>query len=213
MLGKRLSLVLITLLFSLAVSYARAEMRTGLELGLFGGSVTANAGIQQNVDGGHRIATNITNGNIYGLRVGGNFNSNFGIEIAIADAGTRYNAYLFDAGGTERSSEENTSIGLININALLQFPIGRIVPFVTVGTGKSMFIDYNLSTTNYGAGVKIFLTRNVFLRADFKKYIVNGDHELEEIVDIRNGIYYVVPYAFSDQIQLKEISLGISILF
>ena len=191
MLKRRLSSMLLLFMVLFSVPYARAEMRSGGEIGIYGGSVTARSGINNDHDGYIGTATSITNGAIFGIRLGGNFNRYFGIEAALSDAGTKYTAPL----------AEHTSIGLLDFNALLQFPIGPAVPFVTAGAGWALFINYTIVATNYGAGMKIFLSKHVFMRLDYKKYIVDGNHE------IRTNEYY------RDQIRLKAIGGGVSILW
>jgi hypothetical protein len=205
-------LILQVLLISFVVSPGRAELRSGFDMGLFGGSVSATAGISKNAGGGYSIASNISNGNIYGLRFGGNFYRYFGMELTLADTGTKYNAYLFDPFGDKVASEENTSIGLISFNGILQYPFGPVVPFVTVGAGRAMFIDYNLPTTNYGAGAKIFLSKRIFLRGDYKEHIVKSNHTVYEKI-YSGGTFYDVPYPYTDKIRLREISAGLSVLF
>ncbi len=182
MLKRRLFSMLLLFMVLFVVSYAGAEMRPGVEFGIFGGSVAASAVSNY---------ANIMNGNVFGLRLGGNFNRYVGIENAFALAGTKYTA----------PSAVHTGICLWDFNAFLQFPVGPVVPFATAGAGWALFIDYSLAATNYGAGLKLYLARHFFVQLDYKEYIVDGNHR------IRDNEFY------SDQIRLKEIGGGISVKF
>ena len=210
----RLFLVLQVILLAFMVSYARSEeMRFGFDMGLYGGSVSGRGGINRDAGGGYRIATDISNGAIYGLRFGGTFHHYFGIEATLADAGTKYNAHLFDQSGDAVSGHENTSILLLSFNGSLQFPIGPVVPFVTAGVGRAVFMAPNdLPTRNYGTGVKIFLARHISLRGDVREYITEGDYVIDKAA-IDPTFHFVPVYSFSDKIRLREISGALSACF
>jgi opacity protein-like surface antigen len=200
-------------LASCAVAPAGAERGRRVEIGILGGWSRASAGVSAEAIYQRRITTQITDGSVFGLRLGGNINRFLGIEMTFANAGSDYDAYLVGQAGDTLSSVNTTSIGLFNFNALLQYPMGRVVPFVTAGAGWALFIDYSLPATDFGVGVKVLLSSRLLARLEYRRYQVNGDHTIQEAVyDDWSHSIKEYPHSYSDPIRLMETSVGISVL-
>lgn len=114
-----------------------------------------------------------------------------------ADVFSIYGAYAFNANlSSELSASQmigNLSVStLININLLAHpFPEWRVSPFFTLGTGtiktktRSSLVrqkDQQDSTAHVGIGVRAYLTRSFFLRAEYKEYVIfSSSNDNEEI--------------------------------
>jgi len=114
-----------------------------------------------------------------------------------ADVFSLYGAYAFNANlSTELSVSQmigSLSIStLVNINLVAQpFPEWRVSPFFTLGTGtiktktRSSLVrqkDQEDSTSHVGIGVRAYLTRSFFLRAEYKEYVIfSSSNDNEEI--------------------------------
>ncbi|MGD8594238.1 MAG: outer membrane beta-barrel protein [Gammaproteobacteria bacterium] len=102
--------------------------------------------------------------------VGYNFNSNFSVEIE---------------GG--QASGKNSNTDLVRVSVLsTPFPNWRLSPFFTLGGGnlktepKKSFVfaeGTNVSFTNVGLGLRYYLSRRLFLRADIKQNVVFIDDD------------------------------------
>ena len=114
-----------------------------------------------------------------------------------ADVFSLYGAYAFNANlSTELSVSQmigSLSIStLININLVAHpFPEWRVSPFFTLGTGtiktktRSSLVrqkDQEDNTSHVGIGVRAYLTRSFFLRAEYKEYVIfSSSNDNEEI--------------------------------
>lgn len=108
-----------------------------------------------------------------------------------------YGAYAFNANlSTELSVAQmigNLSVStLIDLNLVAHpFPEWRISPFFTLGTGtietktRSSLVqqkDRQDNTSHVGIGVRAYLTRSFFLRAEYKEYVIyTSGNKNEEI--------------------------------
>jgi hypothetical protein len=97
---------------------AAADLGRRVEFGILGGSSSATAGVSTDARYERRITTHITDGNVFGLRLGGNINRFLGIDMTFANAGSDYDAYLVGPEGDTLSRVNTTSIGLLGENAL-----------------------------------------------------------------------------------------------
>lgn len=114
-----------------------------------------------------------------------------------ADVFSVYGAYAFNEMlSTELSVSQmigNLSVStLINLNLVAHpFPEWRVSPFFTLGTGtintrtRSSLVqqkDQDDKTSHVGIGVRAYLTRSFFLRADYKEYVIfSSSNDNEEI--------------------------------
>jgi OOP family OmpA-OmpF porin len=137
---------------------------------------------------------NLKNSPIVGLRAGYNFTKNIGLE--------GYFSYLQTEIQDENHWKPWQDIYSYGIEGLYHFmPEGRFVPFIAIGIGGIHYSegfnyedDYgdrfesNKFSVDYGAGVKLFLTDNIALRADVRHVIAMNakgpDHD-----NIYNDVY------------------------
>lgn len=203
---------LLVVLTSCVVGPAGAERSPRAEFGILGGMSSASGGVSADATYGRKITSSITDGSIFGLRLGANIIKFLGIEFTFANVGSDYDVYLFGDEGDTLSTVNTTSIGLMNFNASIQYPVGRIIPFVTCGGGWAMFIDYSRGATDFGAGVKILLSRRILASLEYKGYRVNGDHTINEAFsDEWSHTLKEYPHSYQDPIHLNETSIGISV--
>lgn len=104
-----------------------------------------------------------------------------GIELGYSK---RLNEYKIILSNAEQTTEIRKRPGIINLNMLLYFLEGSIVPYLTGGVNYIHFMNYDENEENeikrnlylsglgfnYGCGMKILLTGNEILRLDFRIY-------------------------------------------
>ena len=123
-----------------------AEVKPGLEFGLYAGSMKANMGKTIVLDRTHTVETQTEDGQVYGFRLGYNANPHLGFEWNLGLSTTPYNVTLYDnvllnpgAPKTDAivSEEKTNQVFLTNINGVFYFFKGPFVPFITAGVGGS----------------------------------------------------------------------------
>ncbi len=180
---KRVRYVLQAVLLLLALaSAARAQELTVFVGGLFPGKLSIN-----------NIPTKLDNGPIYGVRLETPFASLLKMEYSFA--GSHDFLFPHDTPGVT-----NTSGFLLNANLLLGVPVGKVVPYGTVGLGfmhehapSGLGIGTKFAV-NYGGGLKFPKMIGPFgLRVDARGYTATG--------------------VFSHSVNMFELSAGLSIGF
>jgi OOP family OmpA-OmpF porin len=149
----------------------------------------------------------LNNSAVFGLRAGYNFTKNLGVEGFFS-----YTKTEIDNPDHWTPWQEIYNYG---IEGLYHFmPNGRIVPFVAVGIGGISYgegkeylekygnpdygkrFEANRFAFDYGAGVKLFLTDNIALRADIRHFLpVNS--RFENPHDIHNDLMATVGINFA----------------
>jgi len=92
---------------------------------------------------------------------------------------------------------------LLNGGLVVNLTGGRIVPFAAVGMGLVHFFgddfenETNLSV-NFGAGLKVFVSRRLFLRLDVRDHVICAED---------------LPFFDADVLNLVEISGGVGVAF
>ena len=200
-----------------------AEVKPGLEFGLYAGSMKAEMGKTAVLDGTHTVETQTKDGQVYGFRLGYNANPRLGFEWDFGVSTTPYNVTLYDnvflnPGDPKTnaivSTEETNQVFLTNINGVLHLLKGPFVPFITAGVGGIMTIDKASFAYNYGGGVKIFLTKKLALRLDFREYRAKIKDNIEQIDDVRPGGDFIGRrWDYSEDLKFREFSGGITYLF
>jgi len=163
----RTALMVIAFAFILPLS-AHAEIRPGsTELGVFGG---------YNM---FEDSQNLESGPILGGRVGYNFTSHFGLEVAVERIWSQVddNTLTGAQEGQFRSPTNDVDLTFYHIDAVYHLiPEGKFNPFVLVGIGGAHYSpqisDGDMPVLNVGLGAKYWVTENIALRADLKDSIV-----------------------------------------
>ena len=123
-------------------------------------------------------------------------------------------AILFDDAGFEYSEDETTGLFLTDLNLVLHVLEGPIVPFFTAGGGIIGTVDQTLFAYNFGGGVKIFLTKKIAVRVDYREYFGELDDDLEEVLGVGPGpVFYERPFSYKEDFHLREISIGLTFAF
>jgi OOP family OmpA-OmpF porin len=125
---------------------------------------------------------------IYGLRMGYNFDKNWGVE-------GRFGYALAESRGAKFQEADVYSYG---IDALFHLNVTpNFVPFLAVGMGgihhnypASGFGYYPEYTANYGLGIKYFVADNVALRADVR-HIILPDDKLQNL-EYTAGVTFMI---------------------
>jgi hypothetical protein len=92
---------------------------------------------------------------------------------------------------------EDIRIILLMGNFLINIPVDEVIPYVTVGSGTTIFLPKDVAneaellldtatqfTLNYGGGLRYTLNNFVALRFDFRDYVTFGlDFDTEAAVD------------------------------
>lgn len=206
--------------------YARAgmaEVKPGFEFGMYAGSMKANMGKTAVLDGTHTVETQTKDGQVYGFRLGYNANPHLGFEWDFGVSTTPYNVTLYDnvflhPGDPKSdaivSEEMSNQTFLTNINVVLHLLKGPIVPFITAGGGGVMTIDKTSFAYNYGGGLKIFLTKKLALRLDFREFRAKIKDNIEQIDDVRpSGVFVGRRWDYSEDLKFRELSGGFTYLF
>ena len=77
-----------------------------------------------------------------------------------------------------------------------------------------MTIDKASFAYNYGGGVKIFITKNLALRLDFREYRAKLTDTIEQIDDVRpSGVFVGRQWEYSEDLKFQEFSGGFTYLF
>jgi OmpA-OmpF porin, OOP family len=115
---------------------------------------------------------NLKNAAIGGLRAGYNFTENWGMEGFVSFLKTEIQ---------DVSGEPSQNVYGCGIEGLYHFmPEGRFVPFIALGAGGTHYgypeaYRLNKVTVDYGAGLKIFITDDVAVRADVRHVLPFND--------------------------------------
>jgi OOP family OmpA-OmpF porin len=168
---KKIGILIIVIMLMAVVTAAQAEVRAGSV------SLTPFAGgyfFEGNQD--------LKNSPVIGLRAGYNFTKNLGMEGFFGYSQTQ----IKDSNYWDPWQDVKN----FGIEGLYHFmPEGRIVPFIAIGFGAIYFSKgYNYQdpsygdrfesshySVDYGAGLKLFLTDNIALRADVRHVLpLNG---------------------------------------
>jgi OmpA-OmpF porin, OOP family len=103
----------------------------------------------------------------YGVRVGYNYTDHWGSEAFFGEVPTTSNAHHLD--------DRGATVFRYGIDVLYNFmPESKFVPFIAAGIGgiqtndSSRLNDHERGMFDYGGGFKLFLTKNVALRADIR---------------------------------------------
>ena len=131
---------------------------------------------------------NLENSLIYGLRLGYNFDKNWGVE-------GRFGYVLAESRGAKFQEADVYSYG---IDALYHFNVTpNFVPFLAAGMGgihhnypASGFGYYPEYSANYGLGIKYFVADNVALRADVR-HVILPDDKLQNI-EYTAGVTFMI---------------------
>lgn len=128
----------------------------------------------------------VENSSIFTLFGGYTFTQNFSVELSASQI----------IGSLSTSN-------LININLVAQpFPDWRVSPYFTIGTGhiwthtNSTLVEEQDSddrTSNVGVGIRAYLTRSFFLRAEYKELVIftsTNNYEELEIWSIGVGSFF-----------------------
>jgi len=192
---------------------AMAEVREGWELELYGGTMTTDMGEIFHVAPDRTIITESDDGDIFGLRLGYNFNPYIGMDWNIGYSSATYEAILFDDLGDVYSEDETTGLFLTDLDLVLHLLKGPVVPFLTAGGGIIGTVDQTTFAFNYGGGVKIFITDTIAIRLDYREYFGEFDDELEEVDIGPDYILYEYPFSYEENFNLREFSAGITFAF
>ncbi len=114
---------------------------------------------------------NLSNDAVYGISLGYNFTKYFGLELSGEYIDTDYELPVSDS--------RSTNVFNYRLDGVLNLiPDGRLVPFVFAGVGGQS-IDYPKNVSNktlpavdYGAGLRLFFTDSLALRADVRQIFV-----------------------------------------
>jgi outer membrane beta-barrel protein len=125
---------------------------------------------------------------IYGMRLGYNFDQNWGVE-------GRFGYVLAESRGAKFQEADVYSYG---IDALFNWNVTpNFVPFLAAGMGgihhnypASGFGYYPEYTANYGLGIKYFVADNVALRADVR-HVILPDDRLQNI-EYTAGVTFLI---------------------
>jgi len=164
------------------------------------------------VDEDRTIATQGDDGDILGLSLGYNFNRHLGMEWNAAYSTARYDAILFDA-GENVSEDETTGLVITDLDLVLHLLKGPVVPFLAAGGGIMGTVDQSPFTYNYGGGVKVFLTKQLALRVDYREYRGELKDDLEEYDVGPEGDLVYWPFSYSEDFRLRELSIGPTYVF
>ncbi len=207
-------LVVMEVVIFLPQHEAAAEVEKGFELEFYGGTMKTDMGQMFTVAPDRTIVTESEDGETFGLRLGYNFNPNLGLEWNAAFSTATYDAILYDDAGAEYSEDETTGLFVTDLNLVLHLLKGPIVPFLTAGGGIIGTVDQALFAYNYGGGVKIFLTKKIAIRVDYREYFGEIDDDLEEVVGVGPGpVFYEHPFSYKEDFHLREISIGLTFAF
>jgi len=186
---RNLIAAMLVMLFVLAAGKVQAGERAGaFTLSPFVGGYT--------FDGAQKLETQP----VYGLRLGYNFNKNFGIEGTFSYVST----------GFTNRIPGSVDVYTYRLEGVYNFvPDRTVVPYLTLGGGGAtiempedprVFRTHNHSpTVNVGGGIKWFIKKDIAIRADYHQNV------LINTIDARNED--------SDCLVNYEYSLGLQILF
>lgn len=147
---------------------ARAEIRKGsFEVNPFAGY------------GLFETKQNLSNGLVYGGRLGYNFTGRFGLEAAMDFRNSSVDdpTLVGAAQGQYRSPMTDVDLTFYQLDAVLHFmPEGRFNPFVLVGTGAVNYSprisDKDMSFVGFGVGAKYWLAERFAVRFDVRDNLV-----------------------------------------
>ena len=207
-------LVVMAVVIILPQQEAIAEVEKGFELEFYGGTMKADMGEIFSVAPDRTIVTESEDGETFGVRLGYNFNSYLGLDWNAAYSTATYEATLLDDAGFEYSKDETTGLFLTDLNLVLHILEGPIVPFLTAGGGIIGTVDQTPFAYNYGGGVKIFLTKKIAIRVDYREYFGELDDDLEEVTGVGPGpSFYEQPFSYKEDFHLREFSIGLTFAF
>jgi len=191
-----------------------AEVKNGFEIEFYGGTFSTDLGGKTFVlDEDRTIVTQGDDGDIFGLRLGYNFNRHIGMELNAAYSTAQYDAILFDA-GEHVSKDETTGLFITDLDLVLHLLKGPIVPFLAAGGGIMGTVDQSPFTYNYGGGVKVFLTKQLAIRVDYREYRGTLDDDLDEIFGVIPPDTFVGhAFSYSEDFRLRELSVGLTYVF
>lgn len=172
---------LLTLSFVAAPATICAQVKTGAEITVYGGTVTASGGSHViGPRGTYEISTEIEDaGTSVGFFGGYNFNRIVGFEGGLITATNNHKATLIDRRpGIGGGATETNLLLFLYGDGIVHLPVpGRIAPYASAGMGV-------LGTTgpvtspafNYGAGLKVYVSTRVAIRVGANRHVstVNG---------------------------------------
>ena len=192
---KKIVILTIILMLTAVVTVAQAEVKAGSV------SITPFAG-GYFFEGNENLKDSV----VYGLRAGYNFTKNIGLE--------GYYSFLQSRIQYQDQLEEPwQNISNYGIEGLYHFmPESRFVPFIAIGLGgiyysKAFHYDIgppgehfesNKFSVDYGAGLKLFLTDNIALRADVRHILPLNDRYNDLLVTLG------INFAFSVEKKIIE---------
>ncbi len=192
-----------------------ADIKQGAEFSFYGGRLLANGGITgERADDSRTINTSINDGSAFGLRAGYNFNPFLGLEVTLGGSTNDYVFRLTDESmnpPSDVSIEETTELFFLHCNGVLHLLKGWFVPFVTAGIGGFAYVDDYSFSTNFGGGIKLFITDRIALRLDWRQYYSEVKGSTSPIW-AWSGIEPGKEFSYSEDLKFQEIGLSISFL-
>jgi OOP family OmpA-OmpF porin len=157
---KKIGVLLVIVMLAMSAASAQAEVKAGSV------SVTPFFGFYNF----ESRELDFDNSYTLGLRAGYNFTENVGVEGVFNYVKTDVNGLI------PITRDDDVYMYGLGVEGLYHFfPDGKIVPFLAAGIGNLYYDSPNghmdKLTFDYGAGLKIFLTEDVALRADIRHVI------------------------------------------
>ncbi len=193
----------------------KAEGASRFELSLYDGKMSVRAGSTTIVDPNRTIVTNMPNGTAAGLNVWFGINSFLALGSQFGMHGANYQISLLDRSNTpddsarEVSGKDNNPVGLLCEDLILRYQIGRIEPYIFGGIGWTLYIDDKSFSTDYGAGINIYLLKHLAVRGEFRKYHTTLNSAVSQLFTPSYSKWYRVDFPFSDRLDFKEIYVGL----
>jgi opacity protein-like surface antigen len=189
------------------------------ELEVFGGNFAATGGGITYI-GNYKITTTVEEkGNIFGARYAYYFNNFLGVDLNLGFTSNDHTAQLWDTEYSETEDISNintTSLLLFNLNGRLHYLFGWVDPSLTAGIGYFAFIKDLSFTYNYGAGLKILITKVIGLKFDYREYYTEYKSTIRDVDWVVVGDpteVYGTELSFTDQLSFKEMSVSLIIIF
>ena len=205
-------LLVMKLVIFMHIRVAKAEVKKGFEIELYGGTMKTDMGQTIVVDQYRTIVTESEDGETFGMRLGYNFNQHLGLDWNLGLSTARYEASLFDE-EFEACEDVTTGLFITDLNLVVHLLKGPIVPFLTAGGGIIGTVDQNPFAYNSGGGVKIYLTKKIAIRLDFRVYHAELKDDLEEVDIGPGGTLVQWPFSYKEDFNLQEISIGLTFAF